>query len=120
MLPKLPSLQLLGDDQYGQIEGITFSILEDIGIRLAMLHHTHKPLRGATVDNPTEVRYMVELAPTWQSRDGAIWLPIIDGQLVHTYCNGGRARVVNIARNNALELLKKSEQEPIPQSVCCE
>jgi trimethylamine--corrinoid protein Co-methyltransferase len=28
----------------------------------AMLHHTHKPIAGAAVENPTEVRYMVELA----------------------------------------------------------
>ena len=28
----------------------------------AMLHHTHKPIGGAAVENPTEVRYMIELA----------------------------------------------------------
>jgi trimethylamine:corrinoid methyltransferase-like protein len=27
-----------------------------------MLHHTHKPIAGAAVENPTEVRYMIELA----------------------------------------------------------
>ncbi len=28
----------------------------------AMLRHTHKPIAGAAVENPTEVRYMIELA----------------------------------------------------------
>jgi trimethylamine--corrinoid protein Co-methyltransferase len=28
----------------------------------AMLHHTNKPIGGAAVENPTDVRYMVELA----------------------------------------------------------
>jgi len=66
----------------------------------------------------TDDIFLGQLHTVRHLRDGTIWFPTIDEQGLHT--GGRRADVVDIAREKVLELLRKPEQEPLMQSVCCE